>query len=485
MPLELNDKKRKLAMLLFGKGNEAVKTNNLDYAIDCYLKCAKFVPDNLAYRQHLRAVERKKFKDNGTGAAGAGLRTQPTKMSLKLARGRKKWQEVVELAEDILAVNPWDIDTQLEIVAACKEIGPEMHETGHWVASQAAAGKDRADALIALADLCELRLMYGQAINALEVARKLAPDNTEVPARIRRLGAQDTLQRGGYEQGQEAAAADGDGDGKVKPPPRMLVNAPPAETPEQKERRELKELEAKAAAEPTNAILHMQAGDGYRRLGDYDAAARIYDAGFKSCGNDPELRQRFLEARLEQFKERREQGQKARVKLDKRAPDHLQKLAGIDKALTQIDALIDKTDLELLHVRLKISPDDLNAHYELGKRLRLAGQYDVAIPHLQSARKDVRNLRWKAQFELGLVFFEKRNYPLAERNLNEAQAAAPSLDESAKKEIIYWRGRAAEGKGDPDAAIELYNEVAAIDYNYNDIAERLDRLTHGGGGGDG
>jgi tetratricopeptide (TPR) repeat protein len=293
MPLELNENKRKLALVLFAKGNDAVKSNKLDYAIDCYVKCVKFVPNNLPYRQHLRAVERKYYKDNGSGASGAGLRTQPTRMSLRLAKGRKKWQDVIELAEDILRINPWDVDAQLEICNACKEIGSELDEVGHWVAGTAAGGKDRADALVMLADFCERRLMYGHAINALEVARKLAPDDNEIPSRIRRLGAQDTIQAGGYTEtstglntgedenaGEEGAAASK----PPKPSPRVIANAPPPETPEQKALREIKELEAQLAGQPASESLHTQIGDGYRRLGDYEASAKAYDAGFKACG---------------------------------------------------------------------------------------------------------------------------------------------------------------------------------------------------------
>src|SRR5262249_16058849 len=130
MPLPADEKKQKIANVLFAKGSASLKANQLDYAIDCYLQCAKLAPPNLEYRKHLRATEYKKYNNNGKGASGAGLRSSGAKMSLKIAKTRKKWVDVIESAEDILVLNPWDVDTLLEICVACKEIG-EADELGY------------------------------------------------------------------------------------------------------------------------------------------------------------------------------------------------------------------------------------------------------------------------------------------------------------------------------------------------------------------
>jgi hypothetical protein len=42
--------------------------------------------------------------------------------------------------------------------------------------------------------------------------------------------------------------------------------------------------------------------------------------------------------------------------------------------------------------------------------------------------------------------------------------------------LHYRLGRVAEGLGNNEAAVEHYNEVAAIDYGYLDVAQRLKRL---------
>jgi hypothetical protein len=52
----------------------------------------------------------------------------------------------------------------------------------------------------------------------------------------------------------------------------------------------------------------------------------------------------------------------------------------------------------------------------------------------------------------------------------------PPRDEEGKKKLYYYRGRVAEDGGDKVLAVECYNEVAAIDYGFMDVADRLDKL---------
>ncbi len=44
------------------------------------------------------------------------------------------------------------------------------------------------------------------------------------------------------------------------------------------------------------------------------------------------------------------------------------------------------------------------------------------------------------------------------------------------KALHYRLGRAAESMGNNEVADEHYNEVAAVDYSYLDVAQRLKRL---------
>lgn len=477
MPLPSDERKQKIATVLFSRGSTALKGNQLDYAIDCYLKCVKLVPANLEYRKHLRATEIKKYNNNGKGASGAGLRSSGARMSLRIAKARKKWVEVIESAEDILVQNPWDVDALLEICVACKEIG-EADELGFWVAQSAcAANKERADAFRTMAYFAETLGRFNEAIVALEQVKKLDPADAEVPMKIRQLAASSTIKRGGYEDEESAGDESAEGEAGAEPKPKpdrpnpvMRPSAPPPETAEDKTKREIKEFEDKIAAEPKNVIHYVALGNYFQQNNDLDNASKTFDRGHKAT-DDPELRERFLSVRVEQFKAKIAEGQAhlAKIKDDK------ERRKTVEKQIEQVERLLTKTEVELCKIRIQQKPDDYAAWVSMGKLQYDLGEYDEAIKSLQRGRSDQKN-KWSAQYYLGLCFWQKKNYPLAEKNLSDALPLVPPRDEEAKKKLFYYRGRVAEDAGDKTLAIECYNEVAAIDYGFLDVADRLDKL---------
>jgi tetratricopeptide (TPR) repeat protein len=475
MPFPDDEKRQKIATVLFNKGSAALKANQLDYAIDCYLQCVKLHPSKIEYRQHLRATEYKKYNNNGKGASGAGLRTSGARMSLKIAKTRKKWVDVIESAEDILTYNPWDVDILLEICVACKEIGG-ADDLGYWVAQSAcAANKERADAFRTMAYFAELLGKFNEAIVALEQVKKLDPSDAEVPMKIRQLAASSTIQRGNYEDESPAdEGAEGE-EGEQKPKaekqsPVIRPAAPPPETPEDKAKREIKEFEDKIVAEPKNAMLYVQLGDAYRRMGDLDGAAKTFDRGHKAT-DDGDLRVRFLEVRIDQFKVREAEGQALLAKIG----DDKERKKTVEKQIEQVARARLKAEVEVGKSRVQFKPDDYAAWMDIGVGYYNLKEYDEAIKALQRGRADQRN-KWKALFYLGLSFWQKKNFPLAQKNLSDALPLVPGRDEESKKQIYYYLGRVAEDSGDKLAAIEHYNEVAAIDYGYLDVADRLDNL---------
>ena len=65
---------------------------------------------------------------------------------------------------------------------------------------------------------------------------------------------------------------------------------------------------------------------------------------------------------------------------------------------------------------------------------------------------------------------------LAERNYQDALKELDPADEDTFKALHYRLGRLAEEHGNPVAAEEHYNEVANLDYNYLDVARRIQDL---------
>ena len=210
--------KIKIAEQLFKTGGDAITKGNYDYAIDCFLKCTKVLPEVLRFRQALRATERRKYQNNGKGAGMAALKMKPAQLKLKTARARKKWKEVIDAGEEALRYNPWDVSTLHEIGKACQEL--QMVETGTWIMETAAEVDDEtADVYRLLARFYEQGQLFEKAIGALEVVCKLDPADGESASKARQLAASATIQRGKLEEGgtgiDTTAGAESAGNGRT------------------------------------------------------------------------------------------------------------------------------------------------------------------------------------------------------------------------------------------------------------------------------
>jgi tetratricopeptide (TPR) repeat protein len=463
--------KSKIAEQLFSAGSDAVRKGNLDYAIDCFLKCTKLAPDRLVYRQALRGAEYKQYGDNKKGAAMAGLRMAPLHMKLKTAKARKKWADVVAAAEEALKLNPWDVPTLYELAQACKELG--FSETGVWVLETAVAvDKSSADVYRLLGDLYEHVQQFDKALSAFAMVRKLDPTDQEASARERQLAAQATMKKGKYEDAssfrdslQSPARAGGETDASATDPHARI-------------RREIAELEAKLQPDASNANLCVQIADKYRLIKDWGKAAELYSRGFQATGqHDLDIKAKMLDCQIGPYREKLHEVNEQIAAVDKTTPDAAEKLRSLRELHRKLETAIVKREIDWFAVKTESNPDDAEAFYQLGYRKLRLGQVDDAIVCLQKGRHDARH-KWEALLWLGYAFWEKKNFTLADKNLADALGTVPPNDESAKKQVLYYRGRVAEDRGNRDEAMHFYNEIAAMDYAYKDVAKRLDALTN-------
>ena len=117
----------------------------------------------------------------------------------------------------------------------------------------------------------------------------------------------------------------------------------------------------------------------------------------------------------------------------------------------------------------------MSLQLQLGKSLARAGKHQEAIAAFQHARNHPHS-RVEALHQLGLCFEAIGNLKLAERNYQDALKAADAERREHLNALHYRLGRVAEAQGNNQAAEEHYNEVAANDYSYLDVAERLKNL---------
>lgn len=127
-----------------------------------------------------------------------------------------------------------------------------------------------------------------------------------------------------------------------------------------------------------------------------------------------------------------------------------------------------------LAVAANIDAGDFQAHYDLGIAYKEMGLLDEAIAQFQKALRSPDG-RLRASEALGIAFFDKGRFGIAETVLSRAVESLPETDD-AKIALIYWWGRALEAQGKVEAAIHCYERALSVDITFLDLGERLHRL---------
>jgi tetratricopeptide (TPR) repeat protein len=220
---------------------------------------------------------------------------------------------------------------------------------------------------------------------------------------------------------------------------------------------------------PSAVHAYIELADIYRNRSELEKAEKVLAKGLKSNPNEPGLLSVYEDTQISRMKKARD-GQNQRVQ---QYPED----TGAKAKLDQLNEMLNKYEVAAFRRRVGLHPEDAKLHLELGMILARVGDHDAAIAEFQHARSSsITTQKIQALHNLGLSF-EANNAPkLAERNYKEALKVLDPEDKENFLALQYRLGRVAETLGNNESAEEHYNEVAAIDYSYLDVAERLKRL---------
>lgn len=450
------------AQTFFQYGNDAALKSNFDYAIEMYKRACKIVPDNLVYRQALRGVERRKFNgDPSKVGMLVGAKNQPILMRAKSARSKGNHAAAIELCEDAFVNNPWDVGAARVAAEAAEQAG--MLLLAQWFVETVQAVTKDVEFFKFAAHIHEVNESWQKAINCWEQVKKLHPNDQDANRQINALSAAGTIKRAGLEDhlDQRAAAA---------------ATAEPAEALEAKlerlkqeqltpEQRLVKEI----MANPNAVHAYVDLADIYKKHGDLDKAEKVLAKGRKANPNDHGLASIYEDTQISRLK-------KARDSQQQRVQQYPEDTAAKAK-LDQLTEMLNKYEVEAFRRRVQLHPEDARLHFDLGVILARVGDHDGAIAEFQQARSSTNpTQKVQALYHLGMSF-EANNAPkLAERNYKEAIKLLDPEDKDNFLALHYQLGRVSETLGNNEAVEEHYNEVAAIDYSYRDVAQRLKRL---------
>ena len=458
---------RRAATGQFERANQVISTGNHDYGIQLLRNCCQLDPGNLVYRQALRRAEKMYYKNNLRGSRLSFLTSSPAKTKLKAARASRDYLRVLEVGEEVLARNPWDVGTQLDMAEAAESLG--LIDLAVWTLEQARQ-KDPRDLTVnrALARLYERRGNFSQAIGLWDLVRKTDPRDNEAHDKAKDLAASDTIARGNYESvvGSAGTAAD------VDTAPSMPAlngtgtkDANPSPNASDRVEREAAEMRKRIENDSTNPLVYLQLAGVYRRSSLFDQARAVLEEGLAAIGNDFELSLEIADLDIEPFRRNLEiTDEKLRSSPE---DENLRRLR------IQFLREINSRELELYRQKSERFPTEMAHRLELGIRLLRAGQTDAAIIELQAARSDPRQ-RWRSLMYLGYCFKNRRNWRLAQRNFEEAIQNMPAGEETTRKELLFQLAQGCAESGDLSRAVELAYDLANLDFGYRDISRLLD-----------
>jgi tetratricopeptide (TPR) repeat protein len=112
----------------------------------------------------------------------------------------------------------------------------------------------------------------------------------------------------------------------------------------------------------------------------------------------------------------------------------------------------------------------------LGAVLYKQDRTEEALSVFQQINQGEIEFKAKIVGHIGRCLVDLDMHDVAVDRLNEIDLEDGSVPTQTRRTLYYWRGRAREGAGDQQGALEDYRQIMAGDVNFRDVSERVDQL---------
>ncbi len=457
---------RQRLQAVFEHAQRCTEKNDYVYAHDLFAQCLVEDPGNLIYLQHFLGNLAQKYGNSKKGVRFSALKSKSSRMALNKAAGKGQWKEAFTAACEALKSNPWETSTLLDVAEAYQQIGSDDCQLFVMRWALDAAPKDIAVNRKAAETLTRLG-QFDQAISCWRRVEQAKPGDEEAGKAISKLSVERTIQKGGYNEEILKGSTD-----SKELEARVAQNRPEAiaaaaAAKSKAESGQEKELLAAIDASPADVEKYLELADVFTAQNRLREAVDILGRALAaSGGGDLRIRERLEDASL-----RRAQHQ---VSVAQRRAEQEKTEEAIDLA-RRMSAQANQAELEVYAARAGRNPGNSLLQYELGLRCKRAGKFKEAIQAFQAARDETRQ---KAQVELhlGESFQYIKQFRLALSSYEAAVQAADTSQPDTKKLALYRAGVLALELNDREKAEKHLTQLAAIDFGYRDVAERLDKL---------
>jgi tetratricopeptide (TPR) repeat protein len=309
---------------------------------------------------------------------------------------------------------------------------------------------------------------FDQAISCWRRVEQARPGDEQASKAISKLSVEKTIQKGGYNE--ELLKSNTTGSQELEDSVRERVSQGRAEAAAAKSSSDVKQekqLLTAIEAKPAEIENYLELAEVFTAQNRLRETVEILSRALAaSGGGDLRVRERLEDASL-----RRAQHQVAvaqrRAEEDK--TDEARDLA------RRMAAQANQAELEVFTARASRTPGNSLLQYELGLRCKRAGKFKEAIQAFQAARDETRH-KALVQLHLGESFQYIKQFKLALSSYEVSVQASDSSDPETKKLALYRAGVLAAELNDRERAEKHLTQLAAIDFGYRDVADRLDKL---------
>jgi len=458
--------KRKRLQQCFEHANELVNKPkpDRDYAHDLYAQPVANDPGNLVYVEAALENLQKKFNNNKKGSRfNFGGRK-----AFKEAVGEEDWPNVFRQGLELLKSNPWDTTTLRELAKACAY--NHYNEVELRYLKNALDGKPKdLDVNRHCAQSLARMGQFDMAIACWNrVADKVKGD--EADRMISELTLAKTM---GIPASVEAFGSTG---------PRPVVPPAAAEQeevsddlnqtePAEKLRGEIRlnkrqTLEKAIREDPTDGSNYLDLAELHSAEIRYQDAERVLGKAIEAVGASLKLQTAYENAQI--------RSAKARVAIaEQRAANS--KTDATKELVGKLRSDLNRLELDVYQNRCLRYPKNLRLRYDLGVRLRRAGNYLEAIKSYDVARKDP-NCLVAAALEMGECWQQMKQYSKALKCYQAAIRQCTELDGDRQKMSLYRGAVLAAALKQTDQAKEWFRKLLELDGQFKDAAARLDKL---------
>jgi tetratricopeptide (TPR) repeat protein len=452
---------------LYLKADSALETANYAYVISLLQGVLREQPDFLVGRRKLRraAVRQKEAAKKGISLGGESLKAMKIQGQVK----KDPLAAIQSLEKEVLASDPYNAQGNQLLYEACDLAGLPL-SAGYALETLTTGHPDNDKYFHQLGAYYMANEEYEHAAEIYGKIRQRNPADLEAMQQEKNATAHGSMKSQNWEGGSFEDLKKDSGEAS-----ELDQSHRAAMTPDMIEER-IVELGQRYAEDQNDISVVKDLAKCYEQVDKWQEALQYYEWAFSLSNSDPSL-----ETKVAEIRERKVRKELAdlQVFVDQN-PDH----PDVEQYKARISEMGASQNVQLIdeaRVRVERNPTDQQLRFNYGQHLFEGERYRDAIQHLQQA-KSSPNLRIKTMLMLGKCYDKMNMLDLASQQFEEAAKDLLAMDDT-KKDLLYNLGLLLERMDKKADSLEALKQIYAADYNYRDVAERVEG-SYGDSGGD-